>query len=242
MSNFGRYILMTLGLFCMSLATLIGVATLSILVDGSSDSSVSEGASGATASAVIVVVMAVPIGFIVWLGRYLLRKARNGKIEAGGGANLGSIFLLLAGIIIGLTGISLEAAMVTVELQNTENGLFTSTVLMGLLIVAIFFAPPSAAAIWLSLSIMKARRNNGIGKKEKAPAPTKVPSSSSQYRMVGGEREPMLIRPEKVPASSKKQTAASAEPETLTCSGCGAKKTALAGEAAICDYCGTALR
>ncbi len=227
----------------MSLATLIGVATLSIIVEGSSDSTVSEGASGATASAVIVVVMAVPVGFIIWLGRYLLRKARNGKIEAGGGAKLGSILLLLAGIIIGLAGILLIIALAVTGSQNINEPVLSSSVFwMGVVAVAAFFGSPSAAAIWLSLSIMKARRNNGIGKKEKAPAPTKVPSSSSQYRMVGGEREPMLIRPEKVPASSKKQTAASAEPETLTCSGCGAKKTALAGETAICDYCGTALR
>lgn len=246
MSNFGRYILLTLGLFCLSLATLIGATTLSIIVDGTTgaDDAVVEGVSGASASVIVVLLMAVPVGFIIWLGRYLLRKARNGKPEAGTGAKFGSIFLLLAGIIIGLTGVSLIVAMVMVELQENEFALFSSSAWMGLLLFATFFGPPSGAAIWLSLSNMKTVGNNGGGKKEKAPAPTKVPSSSSQYRMVGGEREPILYRPEKAPASSPstKKPAASPVPETLTCSGCGAKKTAMTGEAAICDYCGTALR
>ncbi|MHA7965869.1 hypothetical protein ACX93W_17245 [Paenibacillus sp. CAU 1782] len=244
MSNFVRYILLTLGLFCLCLATLIGVAALSIIVDGTSAGTVAADASGATASVVVVLVMAVPVFFISWLGRYLLQKARNGKPEASTGAKFGSIFLLLVGIIIGLTGISLVVALLTVE--GTDSELATSSAIewIGIMAVATFFVSPSGAAIWLSLSIMKTRRTSGGATRKKAPAPTKVPSSSSQYRMIGGEREPILHRPEKVPPPSPppKSPAAPSRPETYTCNGCGAKTTTLAGEDAICDYCGTALR
>lgn len=237
MTNFGKYLLLTLGLFCLSLAALIGLATLSLLVEESGTNAATDGI-GTVASVIVVLIMAVPVGFIIWLGRYLLRKARADKPEAGAGAKTGSIFLLFAGIIIGLTGLSLVVAMVIAGNQEDDFTLFSASFLSGVLAIVTFFGPPSGAAFWLGISILKAGKTAGTRKTETPPKPTKVPSSSSQYRMVGGDREPLLHRPAKVPASSQSEQKA----ETLTCKGCGAKKTAVAGEAAICDYCGTALR